>query len=414
MFGCHKTSEPTPLWSGLYVYSSWWNSLSLTKNLFQYSGYCAVRTKVYQTTHFESVEFMSPVTFLKWFFSWVAALRIDFRAHVDPYCMYDPPMLASIHFEPSNFQIDLWRSTSKGPPPRVQKPSSSKWTFAFSGLRWNPHWSEQQALPPHRWNFSWICRYWQSCVKSSQKVSAQMYSSCPVENSIWTFNQRQIDFWRFDRVLLANRPGTSAKLKTDIRKARKFFKYWCQKLLGKLEEDEKPPEAELKGKEIFLQVIGVLHAPEVRFTLEQVIHMDSKQLRPEQAALVKWVDLIFINLVSIKYYFIGATFGACHSFLVFYRYILTISGDTALTAFIPLRYHREFLDVLKDIQYGDDSSLYLVKRYCGDLHSMLRAVLPHPELRKTICEFLNGLVVHMQTIHARRFQFSWKWKVSSL
>ena len=96
-------------------------------------------------------------------------------------------------------------------------------------------------------------------------------------------------FSRFDRVLLANPPGSSLKIKADCRKARIFFTYWCQKLLGKLEEDEKTLEAELKGKENFLKVIGVMHSQEVRFTLEQVIHMNPQHLLPEQAALVKWV-----------------------------------------------------------------------------------------------------------------------------
>ena len=124
-----------------------------------------MRSKVYQTTHFESMEFMSPKTFLKWFFSWVAALRIDFRAHVDPYCMYDPPMLVSIIFEPSLFHLHLRLSISLG----------ASLIFWFSGLWWNPHRSEQQTLPPHPWNFSWICRFRWSREQSPPKESIGVF-----------------------------------------------------------------------------------------------------------------------------------------------------------------------------------------------------------------------------------------------
>ena len=37
---------------------------------------------------------MSPNTFIKWFFSWIAAFKLDFRKEIDPWCQYRPQMLA--------------------------------------------------------------------------------------------------------------------------------------------------------------------------------------------------------------------------------------------------------------------------------------------------------------------------------
>jgi len=44
--------------------------------------------------HSDSAPFMSTKTFVKWFFSWVASFRIDFRSQIDPVCGHDPPLLA--------------------------------------------------------------------------------------------------------------------------------------------------------------------------------------------------------------------------------------------------------------------------------------------------------------------------------
>ena len=37
---------------------------------------------------------MSRKTFLKWIFSWMAQMKIDFRKEIDPWCKYDPEILA--------------------------------------------------------------------------------------------------------------------------------------------------------------------------------------------------------------------------------------------------------------------------------------------------------------------------------
>ena len=51
-------------------------------------------TRQYNTTHPLCRSFMSTNTFIKWFFAWMASMKLDFRAHVDPYCRYNPKVLA--------------------------------------------------------------------------------------------------------------------------------------------------------------------------------------------------------------------------------------------------------------------------------------------------------------------------------
>lgn len=58
-----------------------------------FTAFCNLKTKDYKTTHFESGPFMGVVTFLKWFFSWIVAMKIDFRKEIDPFCGHDPSML---------------------------------------------------------------------------------------------------------------------------------------------------------------------------------------------------------------------------------------------------------------------------------------------------------------------------------
>ena len=51
-------------------------------------------TQHYQTTNVLSSPFISPSTFVKWFFAWLAAFKIDFREHVDPWCKHKLKIIA--------------------------------------------------------------------------------------------------------------------------------------------------------------------------------------------------------------------------------------------------------------------------------------------------------------------------------
>jgi hypothetical protein len=51
-------------------------------------------TRRYRATCANSPAFMSVKTFVKWFFSWIAGMRINFRTEIDPWCGHNPKHLA--------------------------------------------------------------------------------------------------------------------------------------------------------------------------------------------------------------------------------------------------------------------------------------------------------------------------------
>lgn len=52
-------------------------------------------TEVYTSNNKHAASFMSPPTFGKYVFAWMAAHQIDFRKEfIDPWCKYDPTILA--------------------------------------------------------------------------------------------------------------------------------------------------------------------------------------------------------------------------------------------------------------------------------------------------------------------------------
>lgn len=70
-------------------FHGWFNygKLSFTK-------YCQQITLLYQTTNPKSAPFVSNKTFIQFFFSWIVRMGIDFRQEIDPFCRYDPEVLA--------------------------------------------------------------------------------------------------------------------------------------------------------------------------------------------------------------------------------------------------------------------------------------------------------------------------------
>ena len=72
-----------------------WDFVSAVKtSIISFTGYCNQMTCYYQITKEDSEPFMSPTTFISWFFSWLLAFKIDFRKEIDPYCRYTPKILA--------------------------------------------------------------------------------------------------------------------------------------------------------------------------------------------------------------------------------------------------------------------------------------------------------------------------------
>ncbi len=76
-----------------------------------------------------------------------------------------------------------------------------------------------------------------------------------------------------------------------------------------------------------------------------------------------------------------------------------ISGDAPLSAFIPCRFHRAFLDVLNDLKFGDLGSMDTVKSYCSELYNLLKVCSSNNqdiELLIEVCNFLQSLVATIQ------------------
>ena len=68
-----------------------WDFISLVKKTkIPFSAYCGEITRRYRTSNV----LISPNTFIRWFFRWLSAFKIDFRKHVDPWCEYTPEVLA--------------------------------------------------------------------------------------------------------------------------------------------------------------------------------------------------------------------------------------------------------------------------------------------------------------------------------
>jgi hypothetical protein len=51
-------------------------------------------TELYRMANHASAAFMSRTSFISWFFSWAGRMDIDFRKIIDPWCGYNPKMLA--------------------------------------------------------------------------------------------------------------------------------------------------------------------------------------------------------------------------------------------------------------------------------------------------------------------------------
>lgn len=59
-----------------------------------FSKFCHHMNNEYRIYNTHVASFLSVGTFEKWFFSWAAALRIDFRKSADPFCGHEPKTLA--------------------------------------------------------------------------------------------------------------------------------------------------------------------------------------------------------------------------------------------------------------------------------------------------------------------------------
>ena len=72
-----------------------WDFFNLVKtSKISFTAFCNEMTRRYQTTNILAAQFMSVNTFVKWIFAWMSSMKIEFRKEVDPWCKYQPKVLA--------------------------------------------------------------------------------------------------------------------------------------------------------------------------------------------------------------------------------------------------------------------------------------------------------------------------------
>ena len=64
------------------------------KTKTSFTAFCTEMSRKYSTNSINVPKFMSANTFVKWFFGWLAHMKIDFRKEIDPWCGHDPEYLA--------------------------------------------------------------------------------------------------------------------------------------------------------------------------------------------------------------------------------------------------------------------------------------------------------------------------------
>ena len=74
-----------------------------------FSGFCERLSRQYRTHNAAAATFISTETFIRWFFAWLAARRIDFRLEIDYSCGHQPKVLAAdgTHFGTSTRHLKI-------------------------------------------------------------------------------------------------------------------------------------------------------------------------------------------------------------------------------------------------------------------------------------------------------------------
>ena len=67
---------------------------SVPKTECSFTAFCNEMTHKYQTINILAGPVMTPNSFISWFFSWIAVLKIDFQKEIEPWCQHKPSILA--------------------------------------------------------------------------------------------------------------------------------------------------------------------------------------------------------------------------------------------------------------------------------------------------------------------------------
>ena len=99
-----------------------WDFIRCVKSSkISFTGFCTQMTNYYRTTHSNPQPFMAVKTFIGWFFGWLSAFKIDFRKEIDPFCGYNPRVLAcdGTHIGVSLRHLKLEKPVTKADRPDV-------------------------------------------------------------------------------------------------------------------------------------------------------------------------------------------------------------------------------------------------------------------------------------------------------
>ena len=105
----------------------------VTSSHTSFTAFCTDRTREYRSVHGSSAPFCSKSTFVKWFFAWAANFCDDFRDSVDPWCRYNPRMLAcdGTHIGVSVKHLQVSPIESPDNPHETVKPLHRRYNRVF-------------------------------------------------------------------------------------------------------------------------------------------------------------------------------------------------------------------------------------------------------------------------------------------
>ena len=99
-----------------------------TTTKMSFSGFCTEMSRKYQTTHPFCDPFVSHKTLKKCLLAWICKMNIDYRKEIDPFCKYEPTMLAcdGTHVGIGARHYDLHKCTTDPDKPDIKLPSHKR------------------------------------------------------------------------------------------------------------------------------------------------------------------------------------------------------------------------------------------------------------------------------------------------
>ena len=171
---CKLSYEECSEDKGIFLYTKFtalgdemgWDFVNMVlRARMSFTGFCNEMTRRYTSTNICSRNFISPNVFISWFFGWLAAFKIDFRAQVDPWCKYNPKILAcdGTHIGVSLRNMRLEKPvTAPEDLDRILKPVHKRIARMIIQKR------------PHRAHLRYLCRSQMRKLKPAEELDPQI------------------------------------------------------------------------------------------------------------------------------------------------------------------------------------------------------------------------------------------------